>query len=187
MLRATEPVVEGACGGSHDPAQEQVDPRSSLPPDLAGAVTAWLQALRPYRAGHRRSQAPTGDAGRLVGSSTRRDRTSPRGQEPRGLVDNPERDPQRQRRAVAQLPKRPRRRWPTATPPRPAARAPLPHADMLCVRDQSYDDGRWPFRSHPSPTASSTRVRVQRRWTAPGWQRLQYASSASVASQACCK
>ena len=42
-----------------------------------------------------------------------------------------------------------------------------------CVRDQSYDDSSLPYRSSHSPIAPSTRCRIQRCCTAPGWQALQ--------------
>src|SRR5450755_791632 len=53
----------------------------------------------------------------------------------------------------------------SASPPRRRA----------CVRDQSYEDGSFPYRERHTHIAASTRSRVQRRSIEPGWQALQYA------------
>jgi hypothetical protein len=41
------------------------------------------------------------------------------------------------------------------------------------VRDQSYDDGRAPWRSCQAGMASHTRLRVHLASVQPGWQRLR--------------
>ena len=63
----------------------------------------------------------------------------------------------------------------SASPPRRRA----------CVRDQSYEDGSFPYRERHTHIAASTRSRVQRRSIEPGWQALQYAQASPLPLRGC--